>query len=97
MLDSLTLSTFEPLIGEHFAVVVDPSQAFEMRLSAVVPWGEAPAGARRPFKLLFHAPHEALVRQRTYRVLSDHLPPLDLFLVPLGPDATGTRYEAVFS
>jgi len=99
MLDTLTAATFAPLVGEPFVVVVDPAHAFEVRLCELTPWGEehSPSEGRTPFTLLFHAPFEARVPQRIYRLVSDHLPPLDLFMVPLGPDPVGMRYEVVFA
>jgi hypothetical protein len=97
MLATLTAATFAPLVGEPFVVVVDEAHAFEARLSALTPWGEEHASPeqRTPFSLLFHAPREARVPQRIYRLVSDHLPPLELFMVPLGPDPVGMRYEVV--
>ena len=40
---------------------------------------------------------DAVIPQATYRVESHVLEPFDCFLVPIGPDAGGMRYEAVFT
>jgi hypothetical protein len=41
-------------------------------------------------------PHD-LLPQRIYRLEHDELGALDLFLVPIGRDDSGVRYEAVFT
>lgn len=52
-------------------------------------------GRRVPFSLLFRGP--AGLDQRTYRVTHARLGEFELFIVPLQPDASGPRYEAVFN
>ena len=60
--------------------------------------GTGPDGVeRRQFSLLFRGPVDPLLPQRTYRLEHAELGDLDLFLVPIGPDAEGMRYEAVFA
>lgn len=50
-----------------------------------------------PFALLFYGPGERLLPQRIYRLEHATLGAFDLFIVPLGPDAQGLRYEAIFT
>src|SRR5687768_10108625 len=99
MLDNLTIESFRPRVGEVFRVIVDERWEMVTRLTAVRPLSEASAlgRPREPFTLTFHAPPEALIPQRTYRVENEHMEPMDLFLVPLGPDSRGMCYEAVFT
>ena len=52
---------------------------------------------RSPFSLLFRANGASDLPQHTYRLEHAALGDLDLFLVPIGPDAVGMRFEAVFS
>ena len=54
-------------------------------------------GDRQGFALLFRGPAEAPLPQRIYRLSAVGLGPLELFLVPVGADAEGRLYEAVFS
>lgn len=56
-----------------------------------------PAGRREPFSLLFRGPRSPYAPQGTHRLEHDRLGTLDIFLVPLGPDGAGMRYEAVFT
>ena len=51
----------------------------------------------QPFSLVFVGPARFVLPQQTYRVEHDSLGELDLFLVPIGPNGGGMRYEAVFT
>ena len=55
----------------------------------------APQG-RAPFSLVFRGPRDVSLEQRIHRLEHAELGVLELFLVPIGPDALGLRYEAVF-
>jgi hypothetical protein len=94
-----TLHEFLPHVGETFRAIVDEEWEIHMRLSEAAPWRgfAVTAGARVPYTLLFHAPAEANVGQRIVRLEHETLAPVNLFLVPLGADSGGMRYEAVVS
>jgi hypothetical protein len=49
------------------------------------------------FSLLFRGPLEPVFPQCIYRLSHATLGGIELFLVPLGPDGQGMRYEAVFN
>jgi len=55
------------------------------------------AGDRTPFSLIFRTAEEEPLMQRIYRVAHRKLGTMDLFLVPIGTDKEGMRYEAVFT
>ncbi|HEX9937377.1 MAG TPA: hypothetical protein VGB15_09645 [Longimicrobium sp.] len=99
MLETFTVDTFTPHVGKTFRVIVDDKHEMITRLSDVSPWGheEARSRPRIPFSLTFHARPDAVIPQQTYRVESEALEAFDCFLVPIGPDAAGMRYEAVFT
>jgi hypothetical protein len=59
--------------------------------------GVAGVKGRQQFSLVFHAPHGALVPQQIYRIENANLEAFDCFLVPIGPDEQGMRFEAVFT
>jgi uncharacterized protein DUF6916 len=60
--------------------------------------GTSPSGEQRQqFSLVFHGPVEPGLTQGTHRLTHAELGDLELFLVPLGPDADGMRYEAAFA
>ena len=52
---------------------------------------------RRPFSLLFRGPPEPVLPQRLYAMEHETLGTIEIFIVPIGPDKEGMRYEAVFN
>lgn len=49
------------------------------------------------FSLIFTGPVSPCLPQRLYALSHPQMGNVELFLVPVGPDKTGMRYEAVFS
>ena len=98
MLESLDVTSFAGRIGDAFRIAIDDANVLTTRLIEVTPAG-APAltHGRMPFSVVFRSPPGAALPQRIYRLHHDELGALDLFLVPIGPDDDGMRYEAVFS
>lgn len=98
----LTYDHFAPRVGDAFALAADGGAPLELRLSdatqSAEPGGPGPEGQERAqFSLLFHGPADGALAQGTYRLTHEELGELDLFLVPLGPDGAGMRYEAAFA
>ncbi len=97
-MSDLTHERFAALQGEHFLVHVadgDPLTA-ELVEARILP--SPPFKGRQPFSLLFKGPSSPVLPQSTYQMMNIKCPePLDIFLVPVGVDASGTCYEAVFS
>lgn len=96
----LTHEHFAPLVGEDFAVATAEG-VLGMRLQEVtasaLPGGRGPQGQERSqFSLVFRGP-EPVLPQGTYAVTHEAVGELELFLVPLGRDAEGVRYEAAFA
>lgn len=100
MLETFTLETFQPHLGELFHIVVDQEARLPTKLTEVFPWGPGAAAGRdrTPFSLVFHtAPQAPVLPQGIYRVENDRLEPFEIFVGPIGPDERGMRYEAVFT
>lgn len=99
MLETFTIETFQPHVGQPFRVIVDEKWEMPTVLGEVTAWSEASGKGRprQPFSLVFYAKPDALIPQAIYRVESAVVDPFDCFLVPLGPDHNGMRYEAVFT
>jgi hypothetical protein len=105
VLESIDIATFAGRVGEVFRIVVDDATALTTRLIDVTPASVSGttattspgAGGRRPFSVVFRSAPGAPLPQQIYRVHHDELGALELFLVPIGPDEDGMRYEAVFS
>lgn len=97
MIETLTSETFSGRVGETFRIHVSEKTAIEAVLAEVTE-RTAPADApRTPFILLFRGPIDAVLPQRIYPVEHPALGRLEIFLVTVGPDAEGMRYEAVFA
>ena len=101
MLEPLTLSSFAGRLGDSFRIGAEADAAglpLEAELVQATQLGEPrPDGGRAPFSLVFRARPDLVLPQRIYRVEHVELGVLDIFLVPIGPDVTGMRYEAVFT
>ena len=93
----LTLDDFAGLCGERFWLQGDDVADLSTELVEAVPLGTATFNGRQPFSLIFAGPPTPILPQRTYRLAHARLPELDIFLVPVGADASGVRYQAVFS
>jgi hypothetical protein len=85
--------------GELFLVRSDASSAqVQLTLASVTTWGHPVfEGARQPFTLLFHGVFDPWLPQAIYPFDHPALGEFDMFIVPVGPDEVGMRYEAVFS
>jgi hypothetical protein len=99
VLEHFTVDTFAGRVGEAFHIVASEDVAIEAVVVEVQTWGEESARGRgrQPFGVVFRGPRQPVLPQRTYRVEHREIGTFDLFIVPIGPDADGMRYEAVFS
>jgi hypothetical protein len=55
------------------------------------------SGQREAFALLFRGPKTPVLPQQTYQFDFEPLGAVEIFIVPLGPDESGMRYEAIFT
>jgi hypothetical protein len=92
----LVLESFEPLVGEQFAI---NDGALQVRLTDADSLGDGPtAELRAPFSLIFRGPAVPALDQEIHRIDHASLGSMEIFLVPLGPDEAGeARYQAVFN
>ncbi len=101
-LDWLTYDDFSGLLGDRFDATAAGGEAVGLELveanQSSQPGGRGPDGKKRlQFSLVFRGPQAAYLPQGTYAVSHAGLGDLELFLVPIGPDAEGMRYEAAFA
>jgi hypothetical protein len=96
MIESLTAKDFEPHTGDNYRLVPADGAPVDVVLASVTAAGEAPADHRAPFSLEFRAPLTSTLGQGSYRVEHGSSEAIELFLVPIGPDADGMLYQAVF-
>jgi hypothetical protein len=98
-LEDFSLATFTPLVGEPFQILAEDGVTVDVVLMEATepPLDREPTGARVPFSIVFRGPLEPLLPQSIYRLSHEALGQFDLFIVPIGQDEEGTRYEAVFA
>ena len=99
MLESLTCADFLPRLHQQFTMRIDDTTVVGIEL---VEAGESTVnpgmdGKRVPFSIVFRSAVQDVLPQRIYRVSHAEMGAFDLFLVPIGRDAEGVRYEAIFS
>ena len=95
-MEELTLEDFAPHVGAKFRVEAAGVDAeFELTDASPAPH-PGPEGRRHPFALVFRGP-PGVLPQQIYTVHHPDRGPLDVFLVAIGADADGVRYEAVFN
>jgi hypothetical protein len=101
-IDPFRHERFLPRVGDVFRVVVNDREELRMLLSEVallVTDDRWDGRTRTPFSLLFHAPAETYAPQAVYRIECENgeIEPFEAFLVPIGPDRNGMRYEIIFT
>ena len=102
MMEKLTSADFRSHLNQTFRVHQEASGPLGSELIEVSEMGpesrDGEASARRrSFSVLLRGPAEPVLPQAIYRIEHDEMGTMDLFLVPIGPDSQGMRYEAVFT
>lgn len=100
-MDNLALSVFESHVGSIFKVVIDSNRKIDLvlvsaeRMSIAGP--SFSPDSDRPFSLLFRGPEAHAFGQGIQRLSHSVMGEMEIFLVPMQPDADGPLYEAVFA
>jgi len=97
VLDRLTREQFAPYLDQTFRTSFNSSTVDLVLISADRLADGAAADGRQPFSLVFRGPRTPVLTQKIHRLHHGTLGPLDIFIVPIGPDHLGMRYEAIFS
>lgn len=99
MLDKLRCADFAPLSGEAFQVQLEGLAPIPLRLVCATETGAPRTPEQRPpFSLIFLGPEsQQYLRQGTYPLGHERMEGLELFLVPIGPQAGRMQYEAIFA
>jgi hypothetical protein len=101
-LDQLTCADFTAQAKTIFRVRFDVQDLVELELSEVTPvrvieTGGANSVAYENFALLFLGPADRMLPQRIYWFESATLGRFELFIAPVGGEAKGMRYQALFN
>jgi hypothetical protein len=94
-LATLAVDDFKPLLGSQFEVQ-SAGATVAMKLLRVDPAGESgrKGGA---FSLVFATPRGPWLQQSIYPMRHAALGTMEIFLVPIGPQAEGNGYQAIFT
>lgn len=98
MSELLHLSDFAPFIDQEFQIGFTPELTLPAILVQAVELDSYSPADRKPFSLIFRTEQKNEYFAQAIRIL--HHPDkgeISIFLVPLGPDQKGMRYEAIFS
>lgn len=98
MLDALTQDSFSPHLGTVFEIRLE-GRTVALELLEVKPYrveGDT-RRSRQPFSVFFRGPRDVYLPQQTVPLHHAAMGQLDIFLVPVGLEADGYRYEAVFT
>lgn len=94
-MQDLTSQNFRDCLHTRFVMDAAPGAAVPLELVEIT---ESSYSQRVDnFSLIFVGPASPFYPQRIYRLSHEKLGELELFLVPVGPDANGMLYEAVFN
>ena len=99
MSDFQTEADFAKNVNTTFRVELESPRPIEVKLIAVTRRVTEPneqAGMER-FSVVFYGPADVFLPQNTYRMTHPQMGEFEIFLVPLGPEAEGFRYEAVYN
>lgn len=95
----LVFEDFADKVGEIFAVAEEglPAVALTLSEAELLKARQLPPGGRPPFSLIFTADTPQMLPQRLYRMEQERMGAITLFLVPVGKNAQGFQYQALFN
>ena len=99
MSDFQTEADFAKNVNTNFRVELEEWEPMDLKLVSVTPRKVDPteqAGMER-FSAVFAGPLDALLPQQTYHMTHPEMGEFDVFLVAIGKEADGFRYEAVYN
>jgi hypothetical protein len=106
MVEALKADDFRPHIGSNYSVQTADGTNVDLQLTEVTDHGSpgtdtgAPPEARLDqFSLVLTGPVEPLLTQQIYELKGPDAQAVELFIVPMGPDATGEmmQYHIAFA
>jgi hypothetical protein len=93
--ERITKESFAENLNTKFRIPFENSTTAELELIEVV--GTMSTPRQEQFSLFFRGPLEYLLPQSTYHMEHDKMGAMDIFIVPVGREQEGFRYEAVFN
>src|SRR3977135_3956783 len=95
-LDKVECARFAACLNQDFEVVFSDG-TLPLKLSEARPLGVRPGSIREPFALTFLGRAGLRLPQGIYKIRHATLGEMEIFLVQLAADPTGSTFEAVFN
>ena len=95
MPDNFNIEMFAEQVDSKFIMHYGNGQEVELRLLSATDIGSS--GRQVQFSIIFQGPANAPRFQSIFKIEHEKLGKLDLFLVPIGRNSVGIKYEAVFN
>ena len=95
-LDKVECAQFAGCLNEDFEIVFSDG-ALPLKLAEAKPLGVRPESTREPFALTFLGRAGLRLPQGIYKMRNAALGEMEIFLVQLTTDQTGSTFEAVFN
>jgi len=97
MATQLTAQEFSKHVNTKFRLATEEPIELELsEVKAYVSKANEQSGLER-FSIFFKGPGDHYLPQHVYSLQHEHMGTFELFLVPVGQDARGFHYEAVFN
>ncbi len=97
-LSQLSVEDFSAFLNKKLKIKFDENHILEAELIAARQFNNYSPLERKPFSLVFRTDQKTdYFMQAIYILIHPEKNEIPLFLVPLGLDAEGMKYEAVFS
>jgi hypothetical protein len=95
MVAELKQETFEPLLDSEFALFDEEKNRHTLKLIEVE--GNTKDPRFEQFSIVFRGPLQPVLPQKIYPFEHPEIGSFSLFIVPIGQEAEGTLYQAVFN
>jgi hypothetical protein len=94
----ISIQTFAAAANQAFDLVMgETSVALTLVEVTPLPSHPVPGLLRDPFSLIFRSQSPVVLPQRIYTLKNATIGKMDIFIVPVGRDAQGVLYQAVFN
>lgn len=96
------LERFEPYLNDTFEILTGETESIQASLIKACPIGTPDHRDSRfvgttLFSLIFRVPGNVKLNEQTFTIKHEALGALPLFLVSIGSDAEGDKYETIFT
>jgi hypothetical protein len=96
---NMSEEAFRENLNTKFRVLMDAPRPIELELVEVTSYhaGAQEQSGMERFSLIFYGPGDIYMPQYNYPLEHERMGALKIFIVPIGRDERGFRYEAVFN